>query len=220
MPSAGSAKPAKRVPGPAVARLATYLKYLRALEREGVATVSSSTLAARAGVSAAQFRKDLSHLAGVGRPGVGYGVDDLRRTLEEVLGLGRPHQVLLVGAGSLGAALCTYPGFAERGFLIAAVFDSNRLKVGQRLAGQEVRHIEDLIRLNRSIRARFGVIAVPPEAAQDVAERLVAAGVRCILNFAPVRVSVDRTDVVVRHVDLTQEFEVLSYYLTASGAEG
>jgi len=211
-------KQSRRAPAPTIARLSTYLQCLRALEKDGITTVSSADMARHTGINAAQFRKDLSYFGEFGRPGVGYQVGDLKEIIQGRMGLQHPHRVLLVGAGSLGSALCSYPGFVEQGFNIVAVFDNNPLKVGQRIGAREVLSINDIVEKNRALGARFGVIAAPKEAAQGIARRLVDAGVRCILNFAPVRLSVSAGDVVVRNVDLTQELEVLSYYLLQSAS--
>jgi len=205
----------RRVPDPTVGRLSTYLHCLRALERNGIATVSSAEMADQTGINAAQIRKDVSYIGELGRPGVGYDVGHLKRCLMERMGLGEPHGVVLVGAGSLGAALCSYPGFAEQGFFITAVFDNSPAKVGRRLGSTEILSMEDLPRRNRDLRARIGVIAVPRDAAQTVADCLVAAGIRGILNFAPIKIEV-REGITVRNVDLAQEFEALSYYMASA----
>ncbi len=207
----------KKIPQPTIARLSTYLQCLRDLEKEGVRTVSSREIAQRTGINAAQFRKDLSYFGEFGKPGVGYQVSHLKQRIMEQMGLDEEHPVLLVGAGSLGSALAGYPGFPAQGFRIEAIFDNNPMKVGQRVAGITIEPLESLRRVNSTVRAKMAIIAVPREGAQDVADRLVRNGIKCILNFAPIKVNVP-DDVVVRNVDLTQELEVLSYYMRAMEA--
>jgi len=210
---------ARLLPGPTVARLSLYLHCLRSLERECVETISSAAMADRCGINAAQFRKDLSYLGEFGRRGVGYDVTHLKKSILDQMGLGRPHKVLLVGAGSLGAALCSYSGFAEQGFRIVAVFDNNALKIGQRIDDIEVLPVSEVAGINRQIGARIAVIAVPAEAAAVVAGTLVAARIKCILNFAPVKIYCGE-GITVRNVDLTQELEALAYYLAFSERSG
>jgi len=199
-----------------VERLAAYLGCLREMRDEGRQTVSSQELAQRAGSNSAQVRKDLSHLGQIGTPGVGYQVSALHDRLARALGLAEGHKVLLVGVGSLGRALSLYRGFRQEGFTIAALFDNDPQKIGKRVGGLEVRPLAELQSVNRDLRASIGVIAVPAEQAQSVAEALVAAGVKGILNFAPVRLRLPE-HISVRAVDLTRELAVLSYNLTGAG---
>ena len=202
----------RRIPAPTVQRLAAYLTCLREMQEEGASTVSSDKIAQRAGSNAAQVRKDLSHLGQFGKPGVGYQVAGLRERIARTLGLARVHRVLLVGVGSLGRALCLYPGFRLEGFDICAAFDNAPDKVGRKVGDLEIYPVEELPTRNRSLQARMAIIAVPASAAQAVAQALVQAGVNCILNFAPVRLEVPQ-HVAVGVVDLTRELAVLSYYL-------
>jgi redox-sensing transcriptional repressor len=198
-----------------VARLPVYHRVLGQLAESGVTTVSSEELASSCGVSSAKLRKDLSHLGSYGTRGVGYDVRFLTYQIARELGLTQPWGVIIVGAGNLGHALVAYRGFASRGFEIVAILDSHPDVVGRRLgsAGGEVvvQPLADLEGIIASGRASIGVIATPAEAAQDVCERLVTAGIRSILNFAPVVLSVP-DDVEVRKVDLAVELQILAFH--------
>jgi redox-sensing transcriptional repressor len=205
------------IPDATVARLPVYLRALYALADRAVATVSSEELAAAAGVNSAKLRKDLSHLGSYGTRGVGYDVDYLIYQVSRELGLTQDWPVLIVGAGNLGRALANYGGFASRGFRIAALMDCDPAVVGTVIARHTVRsaaEIEDVIeRFDVSI----GVIATPATAAQNVCDRLVAAGVTSILNFAPVVLSVP-SGVDVRKVDLSIELQILAFHAQRRGA--
>jgi len=205
---------ALRIPQPTIERLSTYLQCLRQLERTGVATASSADIAERTGINAAQFRKDLSYFGDLGTPGLGYDVPKLQAHLSHAMGLREPHNTVLVGTGNLGAALAAYSGFRDRGFSIVALFDADPDKLGQVINGLIVQDPDLLPKLNADLRADIGIICVPAASAQIVVDKLVAAGIRAILNFAPITISV-RTGIIVRNVDLTSELEVLSYYLRA-----
>lgn len=201
-----------RIPQPTIERLSAYLQCLRMMERNGTTTASSAEIASRTGINAAQFRKDLSYFGEFGTPGLGYDVKALEEHLSRMMGLHEPHLAVLVGAGNLGAALCAYPGFRDRGFKIVAVFDCDPGKFGKEIAGLQVTDVDDLPKINGELRAEIGIITVPAAAAQNVVDKLVASGIRAILNFAPTGIAV-RSGIVVRNVDLTSELEVLSYYL-------
>jgi redox-sensing transcriptional repressor len=199
------------LPEATVARLPEYLRALHHLAEAGNDTVSSEGLAAAAGVNSAKLRKDLSHLGSYGTRGVGYDVALLVDQIEYVLGLTQRRAVALVGVGNLGHALSGYAGFATRGFRIAALFDADPARVGERINGVLVRHIDDLERTVAEEAITIGVIATPAAAAQQVAAQLVAAGVTSILNFAPCVLSVpDGVDV--RKVDLAIELQILSFH--------
>lgn len=199
----------KPVPDPTLLRIC---RYLRILERHDEATISSAAIAEAAGVNAAQVRKDLSYFGEFGQPGVGYEVAHLLRSLKRMMGLDRERTVVVVGAGALGSALINYPGFEARGFKIAGVFDNNPAKIGHRLRGYEVMPVEKIGEVVAEHQVSLGIIAVPRLAAQDVADALIAAGIRGILNFAPVTLKVPE-GVAVRSVDLTLQLETLAYYL-------
>lgn len=203
-------KPEPQVPLPALERLATYIRCLMQLESEGVWTVSSQDMEKRTGVSAAQFRKDLSYFGEFGRRGIGYDVAQLHRRIAHVLRIEEEQSVLLIGAGHLGSALIAYPGWKAYRFRIAAVFDKDPEKIGTRIRRLLVRDIETLEEINAQIGARMGIIAVPAWEAQGVADRLVRAGIHGIINFAPVRLCVPN-GVRVRDVCFICELTVLSY---------
>ncbi|MGD9495663.1 MAG: redox-sensing transcriptional repressor Rex [Armatimonadota bacterium] len=199
----------KPVPDPTLLRIC---RYLRILERQDEPTISSAAIAEAAGVNAAQVRKDLSFFGEFGQPGVGYDVKQLLGSLKRMMGLDRQREVVVVGAGALGSALINYPGFEDRGFRIVALFDNNPAKIGHRLRGYEVMPMERLAETIAQRRVSLGIIAVPRAAAQDVADALIEAGVKGILNFAPVTLKVP-DGVVVRAVDLTLQLETLAYHI-------
>jgi redox-sensing transcriptional repressor len=200
----------RTIPEATVARLAVYLRVLGALADAGRGTVSSGELASAAGVNPAGLRKDLSHLGPCGTRGVGYEVRTLRDRIANVLGVERSRACVLVGIGNLGAALADYAGFGTRGFEFVGLFDVAVSRVGQRIGGQAVRPVEELEAVVRATGASLGVIATPAEVAQSVCDRLVAAGVRSILNFAPVTLAAP-AEVDVRQVDLSVELQVLAF---------
>jgi redox-sensing transcriptional repressor len=168
-----------------VARLPVYLRTLVEVHAEQMTTISSERLAELAGVNAAKVRKDLSYLGSYGTRGVGYDVEFLLFQMSRELGLTKDWPVVIVGIGNLGAALANYGGFGERGFPVAALVDADRSKVGTMFGDHEIRHVEDLPELVAELGIAIGIIATPAAGAQDVADRLVAAGVTSILNFAP-----------------------------------
>ena len=201
-----------KVSDSAIRRLSIYLRVLGGLEREGEETVSSQVLADRAGTTAAQVRKDLSLFGSFGKRGLGYLVTTLRDELREILGVSRTWRVALVGIGRMGAALLEYPHFRARGFEFVAVYDSDPEKVGSR---REMLTVEDSRVLEESLRetgVEIVVLTVPAGAAQEVADAAVRAGVRGIMNFAPVALKVP-PGVRVNAVRLTVELEVLSFSL-------
>ncbi len=216
MPDPGTAAPRVRarasgIPDATVARLPLYLRALHGLAEAGRTTVSSDALAAAAGVNSAKVRKDLSHLGSYGTRGVGYDVQYLLYQISRELGLTQDWAVAIVGIGNLGQALANYGGFATRGFRVAALLDADRSRVGEPIVGLTVRHIDDLSEVVQAESVSIGVIATPDTAAQDVCDRLVAAGVTSILNFAPALLSV-RAGVDVRKVDLSIELQILAFH--------
>lgn len=199
-----------------IRRLSLYLRALEGLDDQAEPTVSSRRLAELAGTSAAQVRKDLSRFGSFGKRGLGYSVAPLQNHLRDILGLQRRWPVVLVGAGRIGSALFEYPYFRERGFEIVAVVDRDPAKVGRRWNGVKIQSVEALPTLVRECRAELGILAIPATDAQAAAEALVDAGVRGILNFAPVQLHLG-SHVVVNEVNLTLEMEALSFALhTAS----
>jgi redox-sensing transcriptional repressor len=201
----------RRIPEATVARLPIYLRSLYELSDGPGTTISSERLAEMAGVNAAKVRKDLSYLGSYGTRGVGYDVEYLLYQISRELGLTQDRPVAIVGLGNLGHALANYRGFMARGFRIVAIFDADPSKVGERVGDLIIHHVDDLPEVAAEERLAIGVIATPAVAAQDVADRLVAAGVASILNFAPVVLSVPPY-VSVRKVDLSIELQILSFY--------
>jgi redox-sensing transcriptional repressor len=199
------------VPEATVARLPLYLRVLGSLADRRVSTVSSDTLAAAAGVTSAKVRKDLSRLGSYGTRGVGYDVDLLMECISTELGLSEDRAVVLVGVGNLGHALAGYGGFQSRGFRIVALVDADMRRIGEKIGAVVVRPVEDLEALIEEKRVTIGVICTPAAAAQDICDRLVAAGVTSVLNFAPTVLSVP-PGVHVRKVDLAVELQILSFH--------
>jgi redox-sensing transcriptional repressor len=200
------------IPEATVARLPVYLRCLLDLaEDRGEMTVSSEDLARMAGVNAAKVRKDLSYLGSYGTRGVGYDVEYLLYQITRELGLTQDWPAAIIGVGNLGRALASYKGFSERGFRITALFDVDDDVIGSDIAGLPIRHLDDLKEVVVEDGISIGIICTPPAAAQEVAERLVDASVKSILNFAPAVVNVP-PDVTVRKVDLSIELQILSFY--------
>ena len=202
---------ARSIPEASVQRLPVYLRARVELAERGVHTVSSGDLAAAAGVNPAKIRKDLSYLGSYGTRGVGYDVEYLIHQISRELGLTQDWACCIVGIGNLGQALAGYAGFAERGFRISALFDSDGAQVGRRYGGVEVSHFDDVERIIKEQEISIAVLAVPGRVAQEVADRLVGAGVTSILNFAPTVVAVPE-HVSMRKVDLSIELQILSFY--------
>jgi len=194
-----------------VARLPLYLRALGALAEDGVSTVSSEELATAAGVNSAKLRKDLSYLGSYGTRGVGYDVDYLVFQVSRELGLTQDWPVVIVGLGHLGHALANYGGFASRGFAIRALVDADPAIVGTEIAGLPVVPLTQLEEVVSDLGVAIGVIATPAQVAQEVCDRLVAAGVSSILNFAPSVLSVPE-HVEVRKVDMSIELQILAFH--------
>ncbi len=212
------------IPEATVARLPVYLRALLDAYEHQTATLSSELLAERTGVNAAKVRKDLSHLGSFGTRGVGYDVEFLVRQISRQLGLNQDHRVAIVGVGNLGQALAHYHGFPARGFRITAAFDADAAKVGLPIGETVVRPVDELVDVVRSQGVAIAVITTPPQVAQDVADRLVSAGVTSILNFAPTVLRAP-AHVALRKVDLAVELQILSFYqqrstLSDDGARG
>ncbi len=193
-------------------RLSLYLRFLEEADGNGVSTISSDELAQRGGTTSAQVRKDLSVFGSFGKRGLGYSVPELLEAIREILGLGDAWRVALIGAGKIGAALFSYRPFQERGFHIHAVFDSDPAKIGERWGDLCVRDDAHLEQVLAEQKIDIAIVAVPGEAAQAVVDRLAGAGIRGILNFAPVPLHAPG-HVPVRNVDMVVELEGLSFAL-------
>jgi redox-sensing transcriptional repressor len=194
-------------------RLSVYLRCLNTLEAAGVRTISSKALADQFHLNAAQIRKDLAYFGEFGIRGVGYYVKELKRHLRQILGLERRVRVAIMGAGNLGLALADYPGFRVEGFEIAALFDTERTKIGRRSrTGVRINNIDDLRTIVKRDKIGIAVIAVPAESAQPVVDAVVEAGIKAILNFSPGALTVP-PEVKLKSVDLTVSLESLSFFL-------
>lgn len=204
-----------KVPEATIKRLSIYMRVLKDLEKKGVDVVSSAELADICGVNAAQIRKDLTYFGEFGIRGVGYYVKELHFDIRKVLGLHQRRNVALVGVGNLGRALLSYRNFAEHGYNFVAAFEIDPAKIGMVVAGDvRVEPLEEIARAAAAKEIEIAIITTPAAAAQAVADRVVAAGIRGILNFAPVQLQVPR-EVKVKKVDLTTEFDNLVYHLYA-----
>ena len=203
----------KRIAESTVRRLSTYLRFLEEWEGNGHATISSDELARLGGTTSAQVRKDLSFFGSFGKRGLGYSVPELATAIREILGLGREWNVIIVGAGKIGAALAQYRGFHQRGFRIVAAYDTNPEKIGRKLEGVEVRDVAALERDIEGSRPDIAVIAVPSEGAQEILDRLVRAGVTAVLSFAAAQLHAP-PEVTVKTVNMAMELEGLTFALT------
>jgi len=195
-----------------VRRLSLYLRYLEQSEVQGHGTISSADLARRGGTTPAQVRKDLSFFGSFGKRGLGYSVPELAAKIRDILGLKRSYRVVLVGAGRIGGALVQYPGFRERGFHVAAIYDKDQKKVGSRWNGLVVRDVRQIASDLKKESTDIAIVVTPAEAAQQVVDELVQSGVKAILNFAPVQLAVP-SDVIVKSVNMAAELETLSFAL-------
>jgi redox-sensing transcriptional repressor len=202
----------KKIAESTVRRLSLYLGFLEDAGDRGVLTTSSDELARLGGTTSAQVRKDLSFFGSFGKRGLGYPVPELADQLRQILGLKRRYRVALIGAGKIGSALVQYRGFKQRGFDIVAIFDSDPGKVGRQWNGLTVLDVESLEKEVSRQPIDMAVLVTPADAAQAVADRIVALGVKAVLNFAPVQLNVP-DDVVVKTVNLALELETLSYAL-------
>jgi len=202
-----------KVPTATVERLAACLRYLNLIESSHAETISSADIEEAIGIPAAQFRKDLSYFGEFGRPGVGYNVHHLQKRIAKILRVEDEQPVLLVGAGNLGSALVGYPALRQHNFNIVAVFDNNYNKIGRQLWDLEILDVEQIKNVNETQQAEIAILTVPAAAAQTVADKLIGAGVKVILNFAPTSLRVPK-GVFVRHVCFIQELTVLSYHLS------
>lgn len=202
----------RKISDSTVRRLALYLRFLEQSAAQQVTTISSAELARRGGTTSAQVRKDLSFFGSFGKRGLGYSVPELSARIREILGLKRAHRVVLVGAGKMGGALLHYRGFRQHGFDVVAVYDKDPKKIGTRSDGLLVRDVRQLEADLKREPTDIAILVTPAEAAQEVTDRLVRAGVKAILNFAPVSLAVP-SDVAVQSVNMALELETLSYAL-------
>jgi redox-sensing transcriptional repressor len=204
----------KRIADSTVRRLSVYLRFLEGSAQRGETTISSEELAQHGGTTSAQVRKDLSFFGSFGKRGLGYSVPELTNSLRDILGLARSWKVAIIGAGKIGTALAHYNGFRARGFQVVGVYDADPRKIGSEWDGMRVRDVRDFPRDARAEGIEIAVLAIPAEGAQETTDRVVAAGVKAILNFTPTQLHVP-PDVSVRSVNMAMELEGLSYELSS-----
>ena len=203
----------RRIADSTVRRLSLYLRFLEESAQRGLVTISSDELARRGGTTSAQVRKDLSFFGSFGKRGLGYSVPELTESLREILGLRRDWQVIIVGAGKIGTALAQYRGFRQRGFRVVAVYDRDPKKVGTKWDSLTVRDMDHIERDIAKEQPDIAVLTTPAEEAQSVVDRLVKAGIRAVLNFAPIQLHVP-AEVTLKNVNMAMELEGLSFALT------
>lgn len=208
-----SAPSVKRIADSTVRRLSIYLRFLEDSSNRGLSTISSEELARHGGTTSAQVRKDLSFFGSFGKRGLGYSVPELTSSLQEILGLGRDWNVVIIGAGKIGTALAQYRGFRARRFHVVGVYDIDPVRIGTTWDGLVVRDFATIAKDVPTLKPDIAVLAVPGENAQEAADHLVRAGFKAILNFAPMQVQVPH-DVSVRSVNMAMELEGLSFELT------
>ncbi|HEX6384034.1 MAG TPA: redox-sensing transcriptional repressor Rex [Anaerolineae bacterium] len=205
---------ADNIPDIVIGRLPVYLRELSRLsDEEGRVTTSSHELGQRLGISSAQIRKDLSHFGEFGKQGTGYHIKYLIDQLREILHLTREWKVVLIGAGYLGHALAHYRGFQDRGFRIAWVFDNDAAKVGEKLDSLTVQDVSQLEETIKKHQVKVAIIAVSADAAQEITDRLVAAGITAILSYAPIHLKVP-ANVHVSYSDPVVQLQRMAYYLS------
>jgi redox-sensing transcriptional repressor len=208
-----SAPEKDRIPEGVIERLPTYLSVLIQLRQDGCYTVSSARLGELTDINPAQIRRDLTHFGSFGKRGVGYEIVTLIDKIQHILGSDHTHRLVLVGAGHLGSAIADYNGLRTRGFVVAAIFDRSPEKIGTRIGDIIVQDVGDLGRVVGEQSIRIGVIAVPPESGQDVADAMAAAGIRVILNYSPTNVQVPE-GVTLHNTDPVRELLHTLYYLS------
>lgn len=202
-----------KFPKTTVERLSYYFRALEELTRKEIDTISSEALGSKLNIKSSQIRKDLSYFGYFGKRGMGYDVKYLLKELRFILGLDREWKVIVVGAGHLATAICNYPGFSRRGFVISSFFDNNNDVIGSKIQDTTVRSVDDLEKYFTENEVDIAIIAVPESAAQEVCDRLVACGIKAILNFAPITLQTPE-DVRCLSVDLTTKLEALAYYMS------
>ena len=202
-----------KIPDISIARLSVYARTLAELLEQRIETVSSRQLAERIGVTSDKVRKDLSYFGQFGHRGIGYDVETLHNSITRILGLNRPWNIAICGAGNLGSALFAYQGFVKQGFKIVAVFDNDPKKIGARWGRIEVTDSRKIPSRVKAKKIEIVIIAVPANVAQSVSDEFIRAGVKAILNFAPVKLSVP-TSVKLRDIDLSTEIVNLTHFLS------
>ena len=193
---------------PVIKRLPKYYRYLRSLQADGITSISSRELASQMGTTASQVRQDFNCFGGFGQQGYGYNVSNLTGEIKRIMGIDRKHTIIIVGAGNIGHALTNFPGFAETGFEVKALFDVNEDLIGTEIKGHPVLDVKDMDEYIRENQIDIGVIAARRSAAQEIADRMCAAGIRGIWNFVPLDIT---TSVPIENVHLSESLSTLSY---------
>jgi len=207
----------KSIPSITINRLSIYHRCLEKIleteKRKELKIISSFKIAEMTGINSAQIRKDLAYFGEFGKRGIGYTVIDLEKELKKILGLDKKWSVIIAGAGNLGKALVKYRGFQKRGFIIKGIFDNNPSKIGKKLGHVFIYDIKEVEKFIQAENINIGILVVPADSAQEVADKMIAGGIKAILNFAPVHI-VFPPEIKIHNVDLSIEFEGLTYYLS------
>ena len=210
----------KNIPSITINRLSIYHRCLEKIleteteKEEEFKIISSFKIAEMSGINSAQIRKDLAYFGEFGKRGIGYPLIDLSRELKKILGLDKKWSVIIAGAGNLGKALAKYKGFQKKGFVIKGIFDNNPLKIGKKLDHIFIYDIKEIEKISQAENINIGILVVPADSAQEVADKMVAGGIKAILNFAPTRILLP-SEIIIHNVDLSIEFEMLTYYLVS-----
>jgi redox-sensing transcriptional repressor len=202
---------AEKIPDIIITRLPVYLRALQRMADRGVKTTSSQELGERVGISAAQIRKDISQFGEFGKQGTGYSIPYLVDKLREILKVDRMWDVIIVGAGDMGHALARYQGFSNRGFNVVMIFDNDKSKVGQKIGDLTIEDTDNLVEKVKSANIKIAMLTIPAQVAQDTTDKLVEAGIRAILNYAPISLSVPK-GVRVQHIDPATHLQRMTYY--------
>lgn len=207
----------KNIPPITINRLSVYHRCLEKIaeteKEKDLKIISSFKIAEMTGINSAQIRKDLAYFGEFGKRGVGYPLIDLSRELKKILGLDVEWSVIIAGAGNLGKALVKYKGFKKRGFIIKGIFDNSSSKIGKKLGHIFIYDIKKMEKFIQTENINIGVLVVPSDFAQEVADKMVAGGIKAILNFAPIHIILP-PEIEIHNVDLSIEFEGLTYYLS------
>jgi redox-sensing transcriptional repressor len=202
---------AEKIPDIIITRLPVYLRALQRMADNGIKTTSSQEMGERVGISAAQIRKDISQFGEFGKQGTGYSIPYLIDKLREILKVDRMWDVIIVGAGDMGHALARYQGFSNRGFNVVMIFDNDKNKVGQKIGDFTIEDTDNLVEKVKSANIKIAMLTIPASVAQAVADKLIEAGVRAILNYAPISLSVPK-GVRVQHIDPATHLQRMTYY--------
>lgn len=203
---------ADKIPDIIIGRLPIYLRALQRLADKGILNTSSQELGEMIGISAAQIRKDISQFGEFGKQGTGYSIPFLIERLQDILKVNRVWDVIIVGMGDMGHALARYNGFVNRGYQVTMLFDNDPAKIGQKVNNIEIFSTDTMVERVKEKRVKVAMLTVPASAAQEVAEQLVKAGVKAILNYAPTHLNVPK-DVQVQHIDPATHLQRMTYYL-------